>query len=1000
MRTSSAMVLVLGMVLAAPARGETSQPDCGPADDVCVMDQLESAVAKGDLVAKIDLARTLLDEAEKPASWRRAAILLQQAAATGDAWSSSILAGLYIQGKGVPQDGRKVLGLLVPLAAEGSIGALSGLGDLFAKGAGTVAADLPRAARYYARAAAGGDVHGKYQLALMLLDGDGVPADVPKAVGLLEELSAAGDPWILIQLADVYASGKANPAERAIDYFRDAAATGNSAAMVRLAQVYQSGIGSVAPDATEAAELLEKAAGLGDVAGQVLLAQMLLANGEAGATTRAVDLLEQASAKGEVWPATILADLYARGTKVAPNGPRAVKLLQPFIDQGNAAALVGLGDVYAKGPAGIPTDLPLARELFTRAAATGDLSAMNRLGFMLLRGQGGEMDAVRGLELLEPVMASDDTWAMLQLADLYAEGVALPMDAAKAQHYYERAAELGNAAGLSRLGSLYRSGLGGIGADRATALDYFERAVAANDGAGRIYLALMLLEEGVSQDIDRAVQLLDAAAKTGDAWATTILADMLIRGDKIDADGARALALLKPLADQNNAAALASLGNLYASGAGAIAADPVKAGGYFEAAAALGDFGAKSRLGMMLVRGDGIKAEPARGLALLQDVADIGDGWAKIQLGDVLAAGESVPIDAEAALAAYRAARDSGLAAGAIKLGNLYLTGKGDVASDPVQAAAYFAEAAESGESVGQINLALLLLNGKGVEQDVDHALGLLKLAAGSGDAWANGVLGGLYADGRHLTPDYEHARMFSAAAQTAGDDSAMLRLGVLLAVGPLAGEHRAEGLNLVEAAVSAGVPNAVVERARLQMMGLAGNNGGLAAKDGLLAELDQGNPAALRLLLQLYRAGGPGLDASPRQAQSLLDAHSALLTPEAVAFETIALRGASAASEQSLAAIGTALGGVARTDLSQIAQMLFWGNKNAYVYVLQHGLRDAGFYNGPLSGYLTRETISAINHVCRELGAEQACMQGPLTPDVAVLLGNYLANRPQTLRS
>ena len=93
-------------------------------------------------------------------------------------------------------------------------------------------------------------------------------------------------------------------------------------------------------------------------------------------------------------------------------------------------------------------------------------------------------------------------------------------------------------------------------------------------------------------------------------------------------------------------------------------------------------------------------------------------------------------------------------------------------------------------------------------------------------------------------------------------------------------------------------------------------------------------------------------------------------------------------------------MGGVARTDLSQIAQMLFWGNKNAYVYVLQHGMRDAGFYNGPLSGYLTRETISAINQVCRQLEAEQTCRQGPLTPDVAVLLGNYLANRPETLQS
>jgi TPR repeat protein len=739
---------------------------------------------------------------------------------------------------------------------------------------------------------------------------------------------------------------------------------------------------------------------LNDVGAQGLLAQALLAGGEPGAAARAVDLLETATAKGEVWPVTVLASLYAKGGGGVPvNGPRAVALLQPFADGGHAAALVGLGDIYAKGSGTVAVDLPRARALFEQAADTGDLAAMNRLGFMLVLGQGGAADAARGLDLLDPVMAGGDTWAMLQLADLYAEGATLPLDGAKALQYYARAAERGNAAGLTRIGLLYQRGLAHIATDPAAALDYFERAAAAGDGGGRIYLALMLLERASAGDMARAVQLLDAAAMAGDAWATTILADLLIRGDRIDADGPRALALLEPLAEKGNAAALASLGNLYATGVGAIAADTVRAAGYFEAAAALDDYGAKSRFGLMLLKGEGVKADPARGLALLQNVASIGDGWAKIQLGDVLASGETVPLDADAALAAYQSARDAGLAAGAIKLGNLYLTGKGAIAPDPTRAAAYFAEAADSGESVGQVNLALLLLDGKGVTQDVKQAVGLLRRAAGAGDAWANGTLGGLYADGRHLPPDYDNARLFSVAAAKAGDSSAMLRLGILLATGPLAQDHRAEGMDLVDAAVVAQVPNAVVERARLHLMGLAGPDGGPMAESALLAELDDGNPAALRLLLQLYRAGGPGLKARPAQAQSLLDANSALLALEAVAFETIALRALPPATEQSLADIGAALGGIASTDLSQTVQMLFWGNKNAYVFALQRGLRDAGLYDGPLNGYLGQATISAINRVCRQLDAEATCAAGPLTPDVAILLGNYLASQSKPLQ-
>jgi hypothetical protein len=240
----------------------------------------------------------------------------------------------------------------------------------------------------------------------------------------------------------------------------------------------------------------------------------------------------------------------------------------------------------------------------------------------------------------------------------------------------------------------------------------------------------------------------------------------------------------------------------------------------------------------------------------------------------------------------------------------------------------------------------------------------------------------------------------FSETAQRGGDEGAMLRLGMLLATGPLAKEHRAEGIELVEAAVAAKRPGAIVERARLGTMGLLGSDGARAAEGALRAEVDSGDPAALRLLLQLYRSSGPGLKPSLRQAQSMLDAHADLLPPEAVAFETIALRAVPPATAQSLQDIGQSLAGLARSDLSQTVQMLFWGNKNAYVYVLQQGLRDAGFYNGALDGYLTRQTIAAINRVCRQEGVEETCAQGPLTPEVAILLGNYLASRPQPLRS
>ncbi|HEY8577756.1 MAG TPA: hypothetical protein VIL88_15625 [Devosia sp.] len=1000
MRLWSTIAAVSVFALAVPVDAGASPPLCRTADHACLKGQLEHAATAGDIVAKIELARMLLNEPESGSNWGRAAGLLHQAARTGDAWSVSILASLYREGKGVPEDGRQVMKLLIPLAAKGSIGAVAGLGDLFASGATPIAPDPQRAARYFARAAAEGDVHSKYQLALMLLDGNGVRADIARAITLLEELNRSGDPWISIQLGEVYASGKSGPAERAIDYFAQAAETGNASAMVRLAQMYQTGIGTVGPDLQIAMDLLEQAAALGDMGGQVQLALVLLASGTSEDASQAIELLERAAETNQAWPATILAQLYAEGRQAPLDGARAVGLLQPFADQGVTVALTGLGGIYAKGAGIVPADPALARHYFEQAAGSGDLSAKNRLGFMLINGEGGTADVARGLRLLEPVMESGDTWAMLQLGDTYAQGTALPQNAERALHYYGRAAELGNAAGLSRIGMIYRNGLADVAPDLAQAQEYFERALAEEDATGRIQLALLLLEDGPAQDIARAEQLLAAAASEGDAWATTILADLLTRGEKVEADGARALALLQPLAEQGNAAALSGLGVLYARGAGTLEPDPAKAGAYFEQAAALNDYVAKSRLGMMLIAGEGVAVDPARGLALLREVAAIGDGWAKIQLGDVLSSGKNVPLDPQGALAAYQAARDAGLPAAAIKLGYLFLYGKGNIAPDPARAANHFADAAEADLSAGKVSLALLLLDGKGVEKNVDQAVDLLQEAAGHSDAWASGVLGGLYADGRNLKPDYRQARDFSQAAFNAGDQAAMLRFGMSLAIGPLAPDHRAEGIDYVTEAVAANIPGAVVELARLQSMGLMGSDGAVEAERNLLAEIEAGNPAALRLLLQVYRSGGPGLKASPRKARGLLEQHAALLTSPALAFETVALHSMAPATEASLSEIGAALSGIASADFPQAVQMMFWGNKNAYVYALQFGLRDVGLYSGPMSGYLTKQTISAINQACAQQQIEEICRRGPLTPEVAVSLGEYLATRPAPLRS
>lgn len=987
--------ILFALCMINPAMAATGGAACGvtSSSDKCVLAALETASAQGDPAAKVELAQKLLD-AGTPGSAERAVRLLSGVAAKGDAWATILLATLYRQGKAVEQDGAKVVALLEPLAKDNNAGALTGLGELYLAGAENTPRDIPLAAEYFERAAATGDLWGKFQLASLLINGEGVPRDIHRAVGLLEEVSENGDPWVLITLGDLYAKGLVEPAEKAIGYFEDAAASGNTAAMTRLAQAYQSGLGTEAADQVKSRGYWEAAVAEGDSFASINLALLLLEEGDKASVDRAVDLLDAGASRGEAWPATILADLLVRGDKVPQDAQRAVALLAPLADEGNPAARVALSDIYAKGAGHVAADPGRAFDLIEAAFEQGEAQAVSRLGFMLVRGQGTKQDIPRGLGLLEKAVSdTTDPWLAIDVGALLANGDVVPVDGDKAVAMFKKAADLGSAAGLFRLGISYRDGVGTVTPDLSLARDFLGKAADMGDNASRVTLAQILLKSEVRAEVDKGILLLEAAAGDHDTWGTTSLAALLLDGRVLPKDGERVRTLLAPLAQKENPAALAMLGDLYVRGAKPVDADPVLGRDYYERAAALGDVGAKNKLGLMLLAGDAGPADPDRGLKLLREVAEAGDGWAKIQLGDALTQGGAVQVDAMAARDYYQKALDQGIGAGAVKLGLLYLNGAGTLRPDPVKAAEFFEGAAANGDDLARIQLALMHFDGRGVARDVQRSLELLGEAAQS-SAWANGILGGYYADGRYGQPDYKKARDHFDRAVQLGDGGASFRFGGLLASGPLAAEHRDEGLRLVREAVAQGVPGAAVEMARLEMMGLTGAQGGKAAEERLLAEVRRENPAALRLLLQLYRAGGGGLSPSIAKARASLDQYGGLLPPEAATFESMALYAAGPPTLDAMQAVGDSFGKLGAGDVPQAVQMLFWSNKNAYVYVLQQQLKKAERYRGALDGRLTRGTIAALNAACRESSTEiQVCSMGPLTPDYALMMSKQIAN-------
>lgn len=167
--------------------------------------ELRKRAESGDPDAQLELAQTLwrtelTDKQTEAIRW------FEAAANAGGPEHKRIFGALLCWESGKFQDFPKGFALL-QLAAE--------LGDTSAQY--LVAAELAvgehvirnpsAAAAWYARAAEGGSAEAAYNLAVMYLEGDGVPIDKTRAIGLLETAASKGEILALRALTEGYDHG-------------------------------------------------------------------------------------------------------------------------------------------------------------------------------------------------------------------------------------------------------------------------------------------------------------------------------------------------------------------------------------------------------------------------------------------------------------------------------------------------------------------------------------------------------------------------------------------------------------------------------------------------------------------------------------------------------------------------------------------------------------------------------------------------------------------------
>lgn len=189
------------------------------------------------------------------------------------------------------------------------------MGELYAKGFG-VKPDLTKAAQNFQKAAAAGDAQGQYALAMLKLEGKGVPKDESAAKTLLEssaaKVPAASYALGLMLLTD----GKPDSDRRAVTLFQDAALRGDADAQYGLAVIYKEGRG-VPKSPSDAALWMGRAALSKNVAAETEYGIMLF-NGEGVGRNEqaAAAMFRRAAEKNGAVAQNRLARLYFAGRGV------------------------------------------------------------------------------------------------------------------------------------------------------------------------------------------------------------------------------------------------------------------------------------------------------------------------------------------------------------------------------------------------------------------------------------------------------------------------------------------------------------------------------------------------------------------------------------------------------------------------------------------------------------------------------------------------------------
>ena len=188
--------------------------------------------------------------------------------------------------------------------------------------------------------------------------------------------------------------------------------------------------------------------------------------------------------------------------------------------------------------------------------------------------------------------------------------------------------------------------------------------------------------------------------------------------------------------------------------------------------AILGDADARVSIGLMYLKGEGLRQDYGKAVDWFRLAADQGHADAQVTLGLMYRNGEGVPQDYSEAVKWFRLAAEQGHADAQNGLGAMYANGEG-VPQDHGEALKWYHLAAEQGHAYAQNSLGIMYAIGEGVPQDLGEAVKWYRLAAEQGYAYAQINLGIMYRNGEGVPQNYKEAYAWFNIAAAKGHENA-----------------------------------------------------------------------------------------------------------------------------------------------------------------------------------------------------------------------------------